>query len=253
MSIPIYVINLERSRERWQALQRHADQLGLGLRRVEAVDGRQLSVQQLKNFDEAAFRRQHGKAPLPGEVGCYFSHLKALQLIVDSDEEYAVIIEDDVLFTDDFSIVIEELKNIQGWDIIKLINNRVKFFQSKYVTIGGTDVGRCMHGPLGCAGGYMVTREGAKALLEHISTMQLPYDVALERGWAGGYRVYLVKDAVIKLAHELGSTILEDGASYKRVRFPAWKRLGTLKFRVTDYINRMIYALRRSTLFIGDK
>lgn len=253
MPIPVYVINLERSRERWEALKKRADKLGLFLRRVEAVDGRNLTADQLNNFDEVSFRRFHGKTPLPGEVGCYFSHLKALQIIADSDDDCAVIIEDDVVFADDFSIVLEELADIQGWDVIKLINNRVKFFQSKYVTIGGADVGRCMHGPLGCAGGYMVTREGAGALLANISTMQLPYDVALERGWAGNYRVYLVKDAIIELANELGSTILEGGASYKRVRFPAWKRLGALRFRVTDYIRRMIYALRRSTLYSGDK
>lgn len=253
MPVPVYVINLERSRERWESLQQRADKLGLLLRRVEAVDGRNLTAEQLKNFDEASFRRLHGKTPLLGEVGCYFSHLKALQIIADSDEECAVIIEDDVLFAHDFSIVIDELRDIQGWDVIKLINNRVKFFQSKYVTIGGTDVGRCMHGPLGCAGGYMVTREGATKLLAKIATMELPYDVALERGWAGNYRVYLVKDAIIELANELGSTILEGGVSYKRVRFPAWKRLGALKFRTTDYIRRMIYALRRSTLSIGDK
>ncbi|MFK4824155.1 glycosyltransferase family 25 protein [Paenochrobactrum sp. BZR 588] len=253
MPIPVYVINLERSRARWEALQKRANDLDLHLRRVEAVDGRHLDKVQLTNFDEASFRRLHGKTPLPGEIGCYFSHLKALQIIADGDDNCAVIIEDDVLFANDFNEVIEELQDIQGWDVIKLINNRVKFFQSKYVTIGGVDVGCCMHGPLGCAGGYMVTRDGAKKLLNTISKMELPYDVALERGWSGGYRVYIVKDAVIQLANELGSTILEGGASYKRVRFPAWKRLGALKFRTTDYIRRMIYALRKSTLFIGDK
>lgn len=253
MSIPVYVINLERSRQRWEALQQRADEAQLHLRRVEAVDGHKLTKNQLDNFDEAAFRKFHGKTPLVGEIGCYFSHLKALQIIAKGEEDCAVIIEDDVLFTPDFKTVVEELAQVEGWDVIKLINNRVKFFQRKYVTIGGAEIGRCMHGPLGCAGGYMVTREGANRLLNTIAKMEMPYDVALERGWAGGQRVYLVKDAVIELANELGSTILEDGASYKRVRFPAWKRLGALKFRTADYIQRMFYALRRSTLFIGDK
>ncbi|MGU3574711.1 glycosyltransferase family 25 protein [Brucellaceae bacterium C25G] len=253
MPIPVYVINLARSRERWETLQKRADQYNLHLRRVDAVDGRHLTDEQLSKFDEVLFRRFHGKTPLPGEIGCYFSHLRALQQIAEGNDECAVIIEDDVLFLPDFSAVIEELSDIKGWDVIKLINNRVKFFQSKYITIGGADIGRCMHGPLGCAGGYMVTRDGAKKLLDKISTMKLPYDVALERGWAGQYRVYIVKDAVVKLANELGSTILEGGASYKRVRFPAWKRLGALVFRTTDYCRRMIYALRPSTLFTGDK
>ncbi len=34
----------------------------------------------------------------PGELGCTLSHLQALQLFLDTDDQYALILEDDAIF-----------------------------------------------------------------------------------------------------------------------------------------------------------
>ena len=53
-SVPVYVINLARSRDRWDRLKSNADALSIVLRRVEAVEGKLLSSEELTDFDEAA-------------------------------------------------------------------------------------------------------------------------------------------------------------------------------------------------------
>ncbi|MCY1370948.1 hypothetical protein D9M69_580680 [compost metagenome] len=78
--------------------------------------------------------------------------------------------------------------------------------------------------------------------------MCLPYDVALERGWAGSYEIFTTDKPVIALSEVAISTIAQGRKGYAKARLPAYKRLTTLFFRSTDYVRRIAYALRRNGL-----
>ncbi|MBV2142589.1 glycosyltransferase family 25 protein [Falsochrobactrum sp. TDYN1] len=247
-SIPVYAINLERSRDRWESLKASADQYSVDLRRVEAVEGKLLDRDVLADFDEAGFRRWHGKIPLPAEIGCYFSHIRALEIIAAAPEPYAVIVEDDVRFTSAFAPFIAKATQLHGWDVIKLVNHRTPAFRSFQKVDEKFSIGRCLHGPLGSAAAYLVSREGAQKLLDAIRVMSLPYDVELERGWAGQYEIFTTDKPVLTLSGASISTIAQGRGVYAKTRLPAYKRLGTLLFRATDYIRRIAYALRMTRL-----
>ncbi|WP_245419715.1 glycosyltransferase family 25 protein [Phyllobacterium salinisoli] len=242
MSIPVYVINLDRSKERLTAIKDSAKQFGVVVRRVPAVDGRVLPQSALADLDVGAFKRLHGKNVMPAEIGCYFSHLKALQEIAQGDEPHAVVVEDDVEFTADFTPFVEALSRVSGWDAVKLVNHRTPLFRRFRQVNAGYWIGRCSHGPLGSSAAYAVTREGAKKLLEALRPMRLPYDVALERGWSGDYAIFTTDKPLVSLSRQALSTIADGRAAYARAKLPAWKRIGTLMFRASDYLRRMWFA-----------
>lgn len=243
-SVPVYVINLARSSQRWDDVKASADQFGIELRRVEAVEGKLLKADELSDFDEAGFRRRHGKIALPAEIGCYFSHIKALETIIADHEAFAVIVEDDVLFTPDFLPFISSVTKLHGWDVIKLVNHRTAAYRRFGQVEGGNSIGRCLHGPLGSSAAYLVTRKGAIKLLDALKPMSLPYDVALERGWAGDYELFLTEQPLVELPRVALSTIADGRDIYAKARLPVYKRVCTLLFRITDYIKRIAYALR---------
>ncbi|YBV98191.1 glycosyltransferase family 25 protein [Phyllobacteriaceae bacterium JZ32] len=241
MSIPVYVINLDRSQERLKAVKDSANEFGITLHRIPAVDGRSLPPSALGDLDDASFRRLHGKTVMPAEIGCYFSHLKVLEKIAGGDEPHAVIVEDDVAFIPDFLPFVEALARISGWDAVKLVNHRTSLFRRFREVIPGYSIGRCGHGPLGSSAAYVVTREGAKKLLAALKPMRLPYDVALERGWSGNYAIFTTDRPLVTFSKEAGSTIA-GRAAYAKTKLPAWKRIGTLVFRTSDYLRRMLFA-----------
>ncbi|KXF78350.1 glycosyl transferase [Paramesorhizobium deserti] len=241
MSIPVYVINLDRSEERLKAVKDSAKRFGINVRRVPAVDGRALPQAALGDLDEASFRRLHGKNVMPAEIGCYFSHLDVLGKIAGGDEPHAVIIEDDVEFTGDFMPFVEALTRISGWDAVKLVNHRTPLFRRFRQVNPDYSIGRCSHGPLGSSAAYVVTREGAKKLLAALRPMRLPYDVALERGWSGNYAIFTADRPLVTFSKEAHSTIA-GRAAYAKTKLPAWKRIGTLIFRTSDYLRRMVFA-----------
>jgi len=247
-SVPVYVINLARSRDRWDRLKTNADALSIELRRVEAVEGKLLSPTELMDFDDAAFRRCHGKIALPAEIGCYFSHIRALEVIADAPEPFAVIVEDDVVFTPAFQPFVEQLIKLKNWDAVKLVNHRTAAFRPFRSIDDQFSIGRCLHGPMGSSAAYVVTREGASKLLAALRPMRVPYDVALERGWAGAYQLFTVDKPVVEFSDIAISTIAEGRSAYAKKRLPAYKRISTLVFRATDYVRRIAYALSKKRL-----
>lgn len=250
-SFPVYVLNLDRSKDRWDSMVSEAESYKIILNRVEAVEGRLLSSVELQHYDDEAFRRNHGKIVLPAEIGCYLSHLKVLEIIASSEDDIAVILEDDIRFTDKLLPFLNQISAVSGWDVIKMVNHRTSLFLPHYKLSDEVMLGRCMHGPLGSSAAYVVTRDGARKLLKALRPMALPYDVALERGWAGNYKLFLTKAPLVTLAETFSSTVVEQGAqTYVKNKLRWWKRINTFFFRSQDYIRRATYAIKKTHLKI---
>lgn len=247
--IPVFVINLDRSPDRLRAIRENAETYGIELTRIPAVDGAKLPPDQPLPVDRKTFERIHGKRILPAEIGCYLSHLNALEMIAKGDASHAVVVEDDVGFNAGFVPFLDRLCTFEGWDAVKLVNHRTRGFVAHARIDDSVRIGRCAHGPCGSSAAYVVTKAGAARLLEALSPMCLPYDVALERGWASkGYAIFSTDKAQVALGPVEASTIAATSGVYKKAAFPAYKRIRTLLFRIGDYYRRIIYAIRREEL-----
>ena len=86
----IYLVNLDRSVARLEHMRRQFAALGLDVERVSATDG--------SSIDLAPYA---GSGLLPGEIGCFLSHREIWNKLVRSEEEYALVLEDDVRLSPD--------------------------------------------------------------------------------------------------------------------------------------------------------
>tara|TARA_Y100000746_G_scaffold127770_1_gene109369 strand:- start:2979 stop:3662 length:684 start_codon:yes stop_codon:yes gene_type:complete len=87
----IYVINMDRSEDRWKRWQ---NEKRVQIQRIRAVDGkRELRPSDAHYFRNADYRR-------PAVKGCALSHLKAMKTAISNEESYAIICEDDVIMED---------------------------------------------------------------------------------------------------------------------------------------------------------
>lgn len=240
----IYAINMDRSRDRWDELCREAAELGIELQRIEALDGATVDEKDRVDWDEVSFKRNTGRWMLPGEYGCYRSHIKALSAFAASGLPSAIIIEDDIRLVEDLpKRAAAALAAVPQADVIKFFNHRMVGFRRYATSECGDDVGRAFHGPMGSAACYLVTRAGALKLLERMNVMEYPLDIALERGWATGTEVFTVGRDVVR-SKRPPSTIASR-AVYRTKKFAWWKRIPTHLIRARDYLDRLCYALRR--------
>jgi glycosyl transferase, family 25 len=239
-----YLINLDRSEDRLERIKGEAEHAGVELVRVPGVDGRNVSAPERVLLDEPGFLRDHGKRPLPGEYGCYASHLKALETFLEGEDEFGLILEDDVVLSPGLADTLSMLEAVGGWDVLKLAHHRRAVHRTERRLAGGMVFGRPVFGPSGSAAAYLVRRDAVPQLLRTLTPMRLPYDVALERDWALGLRVRHVHPDPIRLAGT--KSLTRDGKKYADQNLPLWQRLTTLRFRTFDAARRLLGALKPS-------
>lgn len=244
LRINTYVINLDRSPERWQALSADAARCGLTLIRVPAVDGKSVPEAERTLLDVEGFRRDHGKVPMAGEYGCYASHVLAIQRFIDDDADLALILEDDTVPRPDILEALHSIAAVDDWDMAKLKNNRMAGFRADRPIAGGRMLGRAPFGPTGSSAAYLLNRTGAARLLAGLSPMRVPYDIAFERGWAMDLRVRHVTPDLVGINPQTKKSLTRENVRYEEMKLPTRQRLTTLAFRTRDAAQRLAYAMR---------
>ncbi|MGB7431672.1 MAG: glycosyltransferase family 25 protein [Ahrensia sp.] len=242
--IPIFIINLDRAQDRWAALQHSAQGLDVDLRRIAAVDGKALTAENRLFFDASTFKRRNGRQALPGELGCYLSHLSALQAVVDSGAASAVIAEDDIALSTDAISRLDALLALElDCDVIKLMNHRNKGFVSFAHTAAGDSVGCSFVGPNGSAAAYLVSRSAAQTMLKTMATMSLPFDVELERAWARGQSLTSVRDNLFAFSKHRSQSAIATRKEYRAQKHIWYQRIPTALFRTVEVLRRFAYAV----------
>lgn len=98
-------------------------------------------------MDDAAFRRNTGRLMLPGEYGCYRSHIKALNAFLATADDLALIVEDDVELCADLRDRVQAaFEAVTDAGVIKFFNHRVVGFRKTNTSSRGDDIGRAIHG-----------------------------------------------------------------------------------------------------------
>ena len=125
----IFMVNLERRPDRYERMKYNFDQLGIDYKWVPAMDGRTITeellaetgIKMLPEFSEP----YHGRALTYGEIGCFLSHYRLWQQIVEEELDLVLIFEDDIKFEPYFISKLEYLKSelfdLEGsWDLVFL-------------------------------------------------------------------------------------------------------------------------------------
>lgn len=100
--IPMYCISLERSKERRASVTAECRRVGLSFDFFNAIDKNDLVLPEL-SFKLAGADTPIKKTNALGALACMMSHVEALKMFLKTDYGHAFIIEDDVMFCDDFA------------------------------------------------------------------------------------------------------------------------------------------------------
>jgi glycosyl transferase family 25 len=195
----IYLINLDRSADRLQAAEQHFNAVGLPFERIVAIDAHKEDTSGYP-VDRRVFERTHGRSSIrPGEIGCYFSHLKALRAFLSSGKDFGIILEDDTVPEPWLPATLTTLFEWSvDWDIVPLFH----FHRGGPVPLrrGNGMSLTVFFGPVSSAAAYLVNRRAAALLVEELAIMQACVDHALFTTWRNGLRFRGVAPMAIRLA-----------------------------------------------------
>jgi glycosyl transferase family 25 len=244
MSAPqAFVINLDRSVDRLERISQRLQQLGMAFTRVAAVDGRELNAEErTRTLDEAAFRRRHGMNSLPGELGCYLSHVKALRAFLAAGADAALILEDDVQPESELPRVLHALTACpERWDMVKISGvhsgTPVRVARLTDTHWLAVMLSRCTG-----ASAYMVNRRAAQAYIDGLLPMSLPFDHVYDQGWRFGLKVRMVSPPAALHDAQVATTITPTSPGASR-KFHWSRRWPTYAYRLGNEWRRLRYAV----------
>ncbi len=242
-----YIINLPKSKERLTWTINNLTKLGFDFEVIEAVNGRLLTLPHA-DYDERAYRLRHGKRTNLAELGCYFSHIKALKTFLQSEQDHAMILEDDVTLFNNLPAIIEQTMLVSHkWDILRLVGFHsgipVKFNQLTERCHLCCNLGRQTG-----AGIYIINRKAAQNMVKYLLPMRVPYDHAFDREWCFDSRTMFVTPSPTSQYGDFESTIMATH-SYK---LPTPFRIPVFFYRAYNEISRVFYRTKQIiTLKLG--
>jgi glycosyl transferase family 25 len=191
------VINLDRSSDRLATMRAQADSHSLPFDRIRAIDGLALPADMRAEFlDE---RGGIASKLIVGEVGCYASHMRAWEMVIDGRQPHALVLEDDVIFlAPNFAAIVDAaVSNCPaGWDVIHLCatTKRRRIRVAQLDAEHGLD--RFVQLPINaCA--YVVSKAGARKLRRPGPRVR-PVDIDMRYGYLRDLDIYCVAPSIVE-------------------------------------------------------
>ncbi len=93
----VYVVNLDKDRERLRSVSGQCAEIGLSFERVAGVYGRGLSeAERARSYRPQKALRTRCRELTPAEIGCALSHISIYRKMLADDVPVALVLEDDV-------------------------------------------------------------------------------------------------------------------------------------------------------------
>lgn len=205
--IKSYLINMQRSSDRLQAMSARFDALGLPFERIAAVDGATLTDEQIADFVRERPLEGSGDTFSTGprkwtasNIGCFLSHQAAWRIAADSADAYTAIFEDDMHLSDTLPALLASTDWLPGGNSIVRLEpsyNRIKL-HAKVADVAGRQLrpvrpSTYQHCWPVCAGALIVSRDAARLLLAAQARWHTMADifVRLERVASGAPTVHV--------------------------------------------------------------
>lgn len=165
----VFVINLERSVKRRKAISKQLERFSFEYEIVNAVDGSSFSEDDIKSLCHPILIEHSVNR---GQVACSLSHIEIYKKIVSEGHCTAVVLEDDVVLSDSFSEIINDLESKIREDEVILLHAQASY-PLKVALKNETEltIGYKLHyliphfGCIGSAAAYMVTKKVAERLV----------------------------------------------------------------------------------------
>ena len=245
-----FVINLDRSKDRLDAITRKLDALGIDFQRVPGVDGFKISEEQKRELlypiDHFESKVRFTRELTNGEIGCFLSHRECWKRLLDSDEKWALIMEDDIqiskraaeyMKTDAW--IPQEVEICQFSALSDEINGRI----SRRSTIGVDEFLRLVEPiyptPLGTQC-YLISRKAASAVLNDSKKLPAPVDNFLFSPWFGFCRKYVLyrTSPLLVIPNQDLATVIGSRGKRDVNKAPFWIRHGLQRFLMDREIRK---------------
>ena len=232
MDIPVYVISLKRSVERRNHAIDQLNSLKVPFQIIEAVDGYELSDQEIQTNIDFGQRKfgSRSRHPWRGVIGCVLSHFKVYLKMIEENIQAACILEDDIDLKKDFKNYLnyENLEHID-WDIFYLghhskYSKREAHSKDKIeLKIPNYTAGVPIEQPMGSYG-YIIKKNAAAEILKYGYPIRKPLDQYIGNAPALGICTVILSPACVSHNYSLKTTIYQSSSDECKSNIELFRR-----------------------------
>jgi GR25 family glycosyltransferase involved in LPS biosynthesis len=212
MKVSAFIIHLTRAAERKAQVQSLVTSLPCPAEIMEAVDGREITDDQVAACYRRTLHRPHYPFELSrGEIACFLSHRAAWSAIVERGLDAGLVVEDDVAVDEPFAKVFAEAAGlIEPGDYIRFPRWERGEVGETIHSVGDMSIIEPFLPTLGMQA-QLVGREAARSLLAATETFDRPVDSMVQMQWLHGARILSARPITIReIDRELGGTVLQN-------------------------------------------
>ena len=245
--IGIWLINLDRDTARLEKMDRQLRALGLEYTRFPAIYGKDHIDTLIQRADPEAYARNMGSPILPGKMGCYASHIAVWEAFLASGHDIALILEDDVVFHDDFLSALKlALAAKDHWDTLRFncVRAKIPVAQGKV----GPYTLNAYVGPFTGNAAYLLKRETAERLLPNLWPQTRAFDHELNRFFRHDFRQFGLEPFASHVDDGNVSSITGTGKGLVR-KFKWYRRLPYYRLKAGNYFRRAFWLARKGRLW----
>tara|TARA_B100002051_G_scaffold203954_1_gene194212 strand:+ start:41 stop:928 length:888 start_codon:yes stop_codon:yes gene_type:complete len=220
-----FVINMKKDINRMVKLKKDAKKADLNIKRYDAVNGRKLSLEDLKKnkivkIEKYSFynHNKDGRDSLMGSIGCALSHQNIWKKLINSKNNTYMILEDDVIIPENFWLLFDNATSqIKGnWDIIFCGGSRIMGKK-----VGKNLIKAVFNGNLwkNCGlFGYVINKKAAKKMVKLTTPIDNYIDIQLNQNY-NKLKVFYLDPQVIKHNYDFKSSRLNDDTYFYSKNF----------------------------------
>lgn len=244
-----FVVNLDDRQDRWKFIGENISTEYLDIQRFSAVDGRNKKPEEFDNYNPEDALKYFGRVLSSSELGCYMSHVKLAQKIVDLGVPYAFVLEDDAEPQGDIDAkLIEMISLLQdkfngAWDVV----NCGKEARHLSRPIYGSPLEWAPYFPLNMHA-ILWSQEGARHFLNECYPIKAPVDHLLRKFCAHNGRGFATRPPVF-VQIEGQSDIAQTRKSHKKGFHYVWREFSRQN---KIYLHAIKNILLRSHLYRRD-
>ena len=193
----VYCINLKHRKDRWERFSKQPELQELikyyKFERFEAINGsaidvmkdNRISLRTKRNIKEH-IRRDHEELNTAGGVGCYLSHTAIWKQFLGRDEQYAIVLEDDADlyngFTADLHKAMKDTTLLPQIPDVWFFNIPTPWYfeykgKPSPLTVKEKNLGPWVTNTCSPFTGYLISKEGAKKLLDTAFPLDMHVDL----------------------------------------------------------------------------
>ena len=237
--ITIFIINLDRSVDRLKQASQAIWRENFSFERISAVDGLKIDkIEQAKPVNQSF--GDYFQPLTAGEIGCFLSHVKTLQIMIDRKIDTALILEDDFKLSSQFNKQIEALISDKNNlpDVIKICCSRRRGEIIRELADGSRII-RSTSAPI-TTGAAVWTLNGAIKFMNSFNQIKRPIDVQLKHWWEHSLDICWMDPPPVQLRlNEITSTI--GNRKNKRIN----SRIKKIIYRISYFFLREWKYMRR--------